>query len=682
LHYNLIYNMKILYKLLIILFLAIVSSCGEPLYFAELLDGPITEDQSGTETGTGGEQSIRADYVIISELNQSEETAGGAVSVSFRIKNIGIDDGIADIQWKAYISEDTVIGSGDMLIDSGAYQALGVNDISDEIICEGTWPASSEDCPYYVLISLESADDAEFDNNVLKSSSTTVYGSERDDVDYEIVEIAEPTASSEPGSALHESFTLKNIGTDNGTEDVYWKAYLSDDSELDINDDIIAEGFTEALAAGADIEIEITANWPSASGLYYIVVELVSVEDVNQWNDSLTSNLFTVNAAGGVVDYAVTGLSRNYPFVVAESFCSETFDIVNLGGEEGVYDISWEVYASDDAVLSIGTDDLVAESGGSPLSPLASELPYENLSINGTWPDSAGEYYLIVKIAADDDSAAENDVTAAGPFTLVTPPDYIIEGVEFILGNELPGTELSETGTYNFNIHENIDSGGSQIIGWEVFVSLDPVLNTFDHELTNGTISPLDALGTSPVISFNDVTYESRWPEMGSYYYVIINIAAGDDINLTNNTWVSQKLSIPSVYDEEEPNDGYWTDPANPITNCSVLDGKLTSAVLSVNELIKIEAFGDQGGYDTYKFRSSTDCSVAEIIAEWLIGGNEIDLILWTDAGMVDESLSPASGKDTILYSNLSSDVNYYLGVSMTNAMKDEPYTVTIYGRE
>lgn len=92
----------------------------------------------------------------------------------------------------------------------------------------------------------------------------------------------------------------------------------------------------------------------------------------------------------------------------------------------------------------------------------------------------------------------------------------------------------------SFEITNSGDANGSEDITYQVYLSnnstLEPATDTLVDE---ATISALNISDTSGQINFS-----GTWPANGGYFYLIINISAPDDNNLSNNLQISTRLNI------------------------------------------------------------------------------------------------------------------------------------------
>ena len=247
------------------------------------------------------------------------------------------------------------------------------------------------------------------------------------DIDYIVQSITNSPASAYVNTSVSQSFTFTNQGTAPGAYTVYWTAYISSDTVLDGGDTSVSSSSATALGASVTSgSIAITGNWPATPGIYYLIVKVSAGDDIDHSNDYLVSAPFTINAViGSDIDYIASNVSRNYPTATLGGLYSETFDLSNIGGLAGTQPIDWTAYASLDSTLEVGTD-IVIGSGTTSFSGLAAGASYSGITISGSWPNTAGIYYLIVAITSSDETITGNNSAYSGTFTVKNPPDYMI----------------------------------------------------------------------------------------------------------------------------------------------------------------------------------------------------------------------------------------------------------------
>ena len=116
------------------------------------------------------------------------------------------------------------------------------------------------------------------------------------DINYTISSISVGGATAVIGSTINESFTITNIGSNNGDDDIYWIAYISTDSTLEVGTDtVIDSGNISALNAGAiSSAVNFNGTWTVSAGNYYILIEISAGDDIDLTNDGESSNFFVI----------------------------------------------------------------------------------------------------------------------------------------------------------------------------------------------------------------------------------------------------------------------------------------------------------------------------------------------------------------------------------------------------
>jgi hypothetical protein len=122
----------------------------------------------------------------------------------------------------------------------------------------------------------------------------------------------------------------------------------------------------------------------------------------------------------------------------------------------------------------------------------------------------------------------------------------------------------------SFTINEVAGNDGSQTISWSVYASADTSINAGDTLLQSGSRAGLTAGGTA------SIPYSGTAPATEGYYYILIDVSAGDDTNPVNdrNTPLGGE-DIPvagTTVSETESNDSPGSDP---LTGATFTNGSL-----------------------------------------------------------------------------------------------------------
>lgn len=210
-----------------------------------------------------------------------------------------------------------------------------------------------------------------------------------------------------------------------------------------------------------------------------------------------------------------------------------------------------------------------------------------------------------------------------------TAPDYqVISSSPPAWG--LTGGALSGS----FTIQEVAGNSGGDTISWEIFLSSDQILDAGDPPaIAFGVLDALDALESTTI----DYSNAAGWPAEQGYYFLLIDVGAGDDTNSVNDrntpgVAAHIPVVIAPLINESDPND--LPDYQNLNT-------------LEAGALIGIQATMDApGGNDTYQLTLSNATSPRkiEVTIVWP-AGNAIDAIINPGPDAMS-SLSTASGRE------------------------------------
>jgi|GEM_PF-6083596 hypothetical protein len=191
-----------------------------------------------------------------------------------------------------------------------------------------------------------------------------------------------------------------------------------------------------------------------------------------------------------------------------------------------------------------------------------------------TAPGSAGTATLQVTDGAGGSAQAVlNIVDVTGPdYTIALAPATVFP---------VPGAGgAAFTGSFKI---ENISSqAGADTLSWQVYISPDNKLDSFALPLQNGT---LPAMGASSVSG--SIPYSGTWPAATATHYIIIAVAALDDVNTTNNQTISPAIAVTFS----------GPQPAYSITSVSPMFTTLVqSSAAFTNETLNIANIGSGAG--------------------------------------------------------------------------------------
>ena len=248
------------------------------------------------------------DYTVSSATLPTTGNGGTALAngYSFTVTNVGTAGGTKSISWWVFLDSSQTLGSSAILLENGTVQKPIAVGASRAVSVSWTWPILSGTSYLFVLIS--AADDLNPTNNIFADATPVSVNPP----DYAPAAVTAP-ATAVAGSPLSGTFTLQNIGTQNGSQTVYWFAYVSTKNTLDgTTEKLLATGTHASLGAGASQpNIAFSGTWPSTPGTYYLIVKVSASDDVNPANDSTASSSVSVTAPD--VDAAPDRRRRRHP---------------------------------------------------------------------------------------------------------------------------------------------------------------------------------------------------------------------------------------------------------------------------------------------------------------------------------------------------------------------------------
>lgn len=527
------------------------SSSGSPTINAAT-GAYIAGSTAGTDTvrvtdniGTTVDASVsvtykvtNVDYSVSAITDTSPTTVGNdPITGSFTITNIGSADGTKTIDWDVFVSlGDGVYSADDVLIDTGSTLQL-TSTGSIVINFTGTWPTAAG--TYFFIVKTSAVDDVTTANNTGSSAvGIAVTAPPLPNIDYIVTpgSITNVFSPAVGGSAISESFTITNNGTDNGSTTVYWTAYISTDAVFDNPGDTpIDSGQTTALGAGAVSAATNIDNgtWPTVSSTtpYYLFVDVSSSDELPANIDAgnQDSSLFSITVPD--IDYEVISVSNGTPSANVTDGIAETFTFRNTGANNGSSDVLWTAYRSTDQTLD-ALDSIIDTGQESALAAGASASP----AISGTW-DSSGTYYILVKVSASDETGELNSYNSSGLFTIAAPGeiDYIVTNVSSNFLTVTTGSPVSET----FDITNAGGLAGAAAVDWEVFVCDNAAFDGSEVSIGTGSTGFL-AAGASTT----NVPISATWTGTAGNYYLILELTAADETITSNNTNSSGPFTV------------------------------------------------------------------------------------------------------------------------------------------
>ncbi len=332
------------------------------------------------------------------------------------------------------------------------------------------------------------------------------------------------TGGTTAGGALAGNIVIRNAGSHDGTQAVPWNVYLSDNNTLELGADmLISSGTlpTPGLIQGGTSLKPFAGTWPAAASAktWYLLAQVLAGDDPTTGDNVVPSAGVVVNPPD--VRYSIPAVT-NTGLTNAGGALAGQFSVSNTGSANGSSPINWTACVSadntwqvTDQVVATGTVGAVGALGTSGLVPFA-----------GTWPATAGPWYLIVRItAADDTTTGDNERATAAPFPLtVLAADYAITLVP------LPaGTGAGQAVSGSFTIENAGTAAGTSPVSWSVYASLaNNSWDAGDTLLASGTTAALGIGGTS------SPGYAGTWPSAAGNYFVIVRAAAADDPSIAD----------------------------------------------------------------------------------------------------------------------------------------------------
>lgn len=370
--------------------------------------------------------------------------AGGDLSESFIIHNSGLDRGSQSVYWTAYVSTNSfaTIDVSPTVIDSGSIGPLDGSSDSLTIPLTGAWPSAAGS--YYLKLQLSAADDIDTGDNIQVSD---VYNTTH--VDYTVDSVSS-TGPWLAGNAIDANFTLENVGNAKGSQPVNWSAYLSTNDTLDAGDTLVASsttGYLDPHLPSVVPIVPITATWPKIiGGTYYLIVSVSASDDTGPTTNVKASSGYVMSAPN--VNYVVS-VTDQVGSALPAGTISRSFQLSNIGPNNGSQLVSWSVYAS--LTSAFNPSAILIASGVS--QPLASGAPPIDIPFSGQWPLHYGNYHLVVSASVVE--ATPMNIVGA---TLGTTPVGIFN-------------ETTDSGSDFPNINNAMDLGITLLPGMSVSVS-------------------------------------------------------------------------------------------------------------------------------------------------------------------------------------------------------------------
>lgn len=233
-------------------------------------------------------------------------------------------------------------------------------------------------------------------------------------IDYSVTNITDTSSSHVAGAAISGTFTMKNVGTANGVQNVSWTVYLSTTATLGAGGTVVETNTTGPLASGVSspTPIAFTGTWPTTPGTYYLIVTVSAVDALNGPGSTTPTGAIVISPAQ--VNYVATSITCTSGAVLSGGALAGNFQITNNGPNNGTQYVNWHIYASTSSTLS-GSAPLLASGTTPPLNAGASSP--SPITFSGQWPLAYGNYFLIVQLTVPVDI---NTVSTGNPLTTST----------------------------------------------------------------------------------------------------------------------------------------------------------------------------------------------------------------------------------------------------------------------
>lgn len=498
----------------------------------------IVQVTSADDTTPGNNTSVASpitiiakniDYIVNPVSSTGGTTAGAGMTGDFSIKNQGAANGGATVFWQVRASADTMLDATDYIIAGGSIPG-GLNaGVTLPIPVSGTWPSTPG--PWYLIAIAVTVDDINNLNDISAATLVTTTGVAPANVEY-IVSSVTNLGGTTSGRAIAGSFIYANNGTSAGAQQIYWTAYVSADTTLQLGTDtVIDSGSVGPLGPTPSTgSVPFTGTWPATPGTWHLIVSISASDDVNPTNNATSSGALAITVPN--VDYSVVSLLLTGGQTAGDPL-SGTFKYHNGGTQDGSQTLVWTAYLSTDATLQIGTDTVIDSGLLGPLTTVTTSAVAT--SFGGTWPATPGSWYVIIVLTVAEDVNAGNNVSSIGAIG-TTPPDvnYMVLSVTNP-GAGTAGGPLSGTVTFkNIGGH-----AGTQFVPWRAYVSTDGTLQIGTDVLICTGFLP--APGLAAGASSAPIPYSGTWPSFSTTqnYFIIVEVGAGDDVASGNNVGAS-----------------------------------------------------------------------------------------------------------------------------------------------
>jgi hypothetical protein len=313
-------------------------------------------------------------------------------------------------------------------------------------------------------------------------------------VDYNVTVINDTSTSHVAGSAISGNFTMKNVGTANGGQNVNWAIYLSTSGTLGAGGTVIDANTTGPLAAGASTPTPITfaGTWPTTPGTYYLIATVSAPDGLIEPNNSLATGAIAITAAN--VNYVASAVTiTSGASSPPGGAMTGSFTLTNSGANGGTQFVTWQAYASTSTTTLTGPAVLLDTGTIGPLAAGASTPT--PITVTGTWPITYGNYFLVVRSSVPVDVNPSNNVLFPSPATTPTAVGYYSAAASEPGNNLLATAPILQGPSGNLTLQSGMS------------VNVTGSLTAAD---------PYDYLGFNTGTGVTTVTFNLSWPTTGS----------------------------------------------------------------------------------------------------------------------------------------------------------------------
>lgn len=471
-----------------------------------------------------------------------------------------------------YLSTDTIVGN-DLLIATASGGTLGANASASRTIAS-TLPATLTPGTHYLLAYADPSSEVSETNelNNIRSSAFNIAQVLSGDLMMAGVAVSN-TAITAP-STVQLTYTLSNAGlaSAKATKTGF---YLSLNSTLDANDQLLASVNQTSLAGGASATGAVTATLGSGTVAqqYYLIFAADHASEYAEGNEMNNTSSVLINVSGGAAapDLMLSSASINSSTLVAGSKLTLSAYISNAGTASSA---SSKVgyYLSADTVFQ-STDQYLGGSSGGQLG--ASAGSSRGLTVKLPVNQQAGSYFVL--FVADHlmevaESNENNNVKHSALQVVPRKMDFAITTVQSAenVSSVVAGNQV----LYNAGLANNGNTEMSTAVSY--FLSSDAVLDKNDLLLLESESGQL-AQGSSTMLGAMCRIPSGVAP---GNYFIIADADHSQSLNeeneLNNHAAIAVKVEGLGTDIKESGNKGFSLYP-NPSA------GDITIELPSVN---------------------------------------------------------------------------------------------------